>query len=318
MKSCNKINSVNRVLAMGVFLCAIIFSSTILFGASDQQRFNSADDAVSALVNAAKGKDTNSLHSIFGSDGEKLISPDVVQAADELETFVKRVAEKVEIVPQSDSRAVLQLGSDGWPFPIPLVKEKDHWFFDTKEGAQEILNRRIGRNELQTIEVCRAYLDAQREYASRDHDGDDVLEYAQKLRSSEGKQDGLYWSFRENNEQSPLGPLISESRAEGYRGSTKILTEEPTPYHGYYFKILTKQGKHAAGGKYDYVINGNMIGGFALVAWPAEWGNSGVMTFIVNQQGKVWQKNLGSKTSTIAARMSNYDPDSTWQPVQDD
>jgi len=305
------------MLVTGI-LAASSLSPANLLGASDEQRFSSSGDAIAALVAAARTKDTNALQAIFGTEGGKLISPDVVQAADELEMFVKRVSEKVDLATQSDLRSILQLGSDGWPFPIPLVREKDRWFFDTKEGAGEILNRRIGQNEIQTLQVCRAYVDAQREYASSDRDGDGVLEYAQKLRSTEGKQDGLYWSYRENKERSPFGPLISESRAEGYRGNAKIMTDAPAPYHGYYFKILTKQGRSALGGKYNYLVNGNMIGGFALVAWPAEWGNTGIMTFIVNQQGRIYQRNLGPGTSVTAARMSSYDPDPKWQLLKDD
>lgn len=306
----------NRFLALGISLGVAVGCVWAVRAAGKEEQFNTVDDAVKALTHAAENKDTNAIHAIFGPEGDKLISPDVVQAAAEFGVFVERVTEKVQVAPISDSQATLQLGADGWPFPIPLVKRNDHWFFDTRAGAEEILNRRIGQNELQTIDVCIAYVGAQHEYASQDRDEDGVLEYAQRLRSTEGKRDGLYWSHRANNEQSPLGPLISESRTEGYRRDTKILTDTPSPYHGYYFKILTKQGKNASGGKYNYIVNGNMIGGFALVAWPAEWGKSGVMTFIVNQQGRIFQKNLGSKTSSVAARMTSYDPDSSWQAVE--
>jgi hypothetical protein len=173
-------------------------------------------------------------------------------------------------------------------------------------------------NELDTIAVCHACVSAQREYASKDRNGDGVLQYAQLIRSTPGAHDGLYWSQKTGDELSPLGPLIAQARGEGYRHTTKIMTEERAPYHGYYFKILTRQGRHAPGGKYNYVINGRMIAGFALVAWPAEWGNTGVMTFIVNQQDKVCQKNLGSRTSRIAGAMTSYDPDDTWTLVRGD
>ena len=198
------------------------------------------------------------------------------------------------------------------PFPFPWSKQDGQWLFDVEAGKEEILNRRIGANELGAIQVCRAYVQAQREYASADRNGDEVLEYAQHLRSTPGAHDGLYWSTRTGDELSPLGPLVAQARGEGYRQQTKILTDEQSPYHGYYFRILTRQGKHAPGGKYNYIINGHMIAGFALVAWPAEWGNTGVMTFIVNQRGKVYQKNLGPKTPSIAKAMTTYDPDTTW------
>jgi hypothetical protein len=280
--------------------------------AAGEERFSSPQAAVDALKAAVEASDTNALHAIFGPAGHGLVSVDVVEAAEEHELFMDRVKEKVNLVAASDSKQVLQLGADGWPFPIPLVKQDGQWIFDVEAGKEEILNRRIGANELGAIEVCRAYVQAQREYASEDRNADEVLEYAQHLRSTPGAHDGLYWSTRTGDELSPLGPLVAQAHGEGYRKQTKILTDEQSPYHGYYFRILTRQGKHAPGGKYNYIINGHMIAGFALAAWPAEWGNTGVMTFIVNQRGKVYQKNLGPKTASIAAAMTAYDPDSTW------
>jgi hypothetical protein len=285
--------------------------------AAGEQRFASAEEAMNAVVAAAKAKDTNTLRSIFGPEGRGLASADVVQAADAYSTFVNRLTEKVELVRESDSKATLQLGADGWPFPIPLVKEDGRWFFDTAAGREEILNRRIGMNELGAIRVCRAYVDAQREYASQDRNADEVLSYAQRLRSTTGQHDGLYWHAEPDEELSPLGPLIAQAREEGYRRETKIMTDVQSPYRGYYYKILTKQGRHAPGGRYNYIINGHMIAGFALVAWPAQWGNTGVMTFIVNQRGKVFQKNLGPKSASIAKAMQEYDPDSTWALTKD-
>ena len=280
--------------------------------AAGEERFSSPEAAVDALKAAVDVKDTNALHAIFGPTGHGLVSVDVVEAAAEREFFMNRVKEKVNLVAASDSKQELQLGADGWSFPIPLVKQEGQWHFDVEAGKEEILNRRIGANELGAIQVCRAYVQAQREYASVDHNADEVLEYAEHLRSTPGAHDGLYWSTRTGDELSPLGPLVAQARDEGYRKQTKILTEELSPYHGYYFKILTRQGKHAPGGKYNYIINGHMIAGFALVAWPAEWGNTGVMTFIVNQRGKVYQKNLGPKTPSIANAITAYDPDNTW------
>jgi hypothetical protein len=280
--------------------------------AAGEERFSSPEAAADALKAAVEARDTNALHAIFGPAGHGLVSVDVVEAAAERELFMNRVKEKVNLVASSDSKQELQLGADGWPFPIPLVKQDGQWHFDVEAGKEEILNRRIGANELGAIQVCRAYVQAQREYASEDHNADEVLEYAEHLRSTPGAHDGLYWSTRAGDALSPLGPLVAQARGEGYRKQTKILTEELSPYHGYYFKILTRQGKNAPGGKYNYIINGHMIAGFALVAWPAEWGNTGVMTFIVNQRGKVYQKNLGPKTPSIANAITAYDPDNTW------
>jgi hypothetical protein len=284
--------------------------------ATGEQVFATPDAAVSALETAAKNRDTNAMHTIFGPAGRDLMSPDAVQATQEFEAFVNRLSEKAELVRRSESNCVLQLGADAWPFPIPLLKADGQWRFDTEAGRQEVLNRRVGRNELGALAVCRAYVNAQREYAAKDRDGDEVLEYAQRLRSTPGSHDGLYWPLRAGDDLSPLGPLIAAARVEGYRRQARIMTDEPSPYHGYYFKILTKQGKHAPGGKYDYITNGHMIGGFALVAWPAEWGNSGVMTFIVNQQGKIYEKNLGPKTAALAKAMTRYEPDNSWRLVK--
>jgi hypothetical protein len=197
------------------------------------------------------------------------------------------------------------------------VKKDGGWFFDTEAGKEEILHRRIGKNELATLQVMRAYVDAQREYASRDRNGDEVLEYAQRLASTPGAKDGLFWPPGQDGEISPLGPLVAQAQGEGYRLEGKGQDSTRQPFHGYLFKILTRQGKHAPGGKYSYLINGHMIGGFALVAWPAEYDESGIMTFIVNQQGRVYQKDLGPKTDKLAAAMKAYDPDKSWSPSSD-
>jgi len=196
---------------------------------------------------------------------------------------------------------------------VPLVKRDGRWFFDTEIGKDELLGRRIGQNEISTLEVMRGYVDAQREYASKDRDRDEVLEYAQRISSSLGKTDGLYWPTELNDEESPLGPLVADAQAEGYFAEASADDVAPQPFHGYLFKILTRQGRHAPGGKFDYIINGNMILGFAMVAWPAEYGSSGVMTFIVNQQGRVYQKDLGEKTAKIVKDMRTYDPESSWR-----
>ena len=277
------------------------------------QKFASPEEAIAALRVATAAADTNALRVIMGPASEVLQNPDRIQAMNELKTFSAALAETNHLVHVSDTLVVLELGDDFWPFPVPIVKQDDGWFFDTDVGKDELLSRRIGRNELATVPAMRAYVEAQREYAGTDRDGDGVLEYAQRLVSSPGKQDGLYWPLDFDGEESPLGPLVAYAQAEDYSPELRAEDEaERGPYHGYYFKILTRQGRHAPGGKYDFVTNGNMIGGFALVAWPAKYGDSGIMTFIVNQQGRVYQKDLGPKTSRLASRMKAYDPDSSW------
>jgi hypothetical protein len=281
--------------------------------AAGEEQFDSPEAAVAALTDAAKAKDTNAVRAIFGPEGHELVSPDVVQASEAFNLFVERISAKTVLLRESDSKELLEIGADQWPFPMPLVKQDGKWFFDVAAGREEILNRRIGGDELGAIAVCHAYVQAQREYASQDRLGDGVPAYAQFLLSTPGTHNGLYWPAKNpGDEVSPLGPLIAQARQEGYHRRTGLLTEEQTPYHGYYFQVLTRQGKHAAGGKYSYIINGHMIGGFALVAWPAEWGNTGVMTFLVNQQGKIYQKNLGPKTDKLAHKICSYDPDETW------
>jgi Protein of unknown function (DUF2950) len=300
-----------RMMALGLGLALPVWVSAV-----DEQTFASPDAAVNALVTAAMNHDTNALHSIFGPTGHDLVSPDVVQATEEYKIFVQRLAEKQQLLTNSAASLTLAIGADGWAFPIPLVEQDGQCFFDTAAGRQEILTRRIGMDEMGAINVCNAYVDAQREYAGQDRMGDGVLAYAQFLRSTPGTHDGLFWPTNSGAELSPLGPLVAQARVDGYQRAAKMLNDEQAPYHGYYFKILTRQGKHAPGGKYNYIINGRMIAGFALVAWPAEWGNTGVMTFIVNQQGRVYQKNLGSKTTKIAKGMTVFDPDDSWTPVQ--
>jgi hypothetical protein len=299
------------------FLVAATIALPAHLIAAGEQEFDSPEAALTALTDAAKAKDTNAVRAIFGPLGHELVSPDVVQASDNFNLFVKRLGEKADLVKQSDTQELLNIGADGWPFPIPLEKAQDgKWFFDTAAGKEEILNRRIGSDELGAIAVCEAYVNAQREYSSRDRNSDEVLEFAKHLMSTSGTHDGLYWPAKNpGDEQSPLGPLVAEAHEEGYHHKTGLLAEEQTPYHGYYFRILTRQGRHAPGGKYNYIINGHMIAGFALIAWPAEYGNTGVMTFIVNQRGKIFQKDLGPKTVEHARKISVYDPDETWMPA---
>lgn len=300
--------------ALGLMLALAFSVSTTVLAADTGKTFPTPEDAVAALTAAVNAKDKDTLHDIFGPAAADIENPDQAQAAGELEHFAAALNATNQVVHDSDTRCTLVVGAKSWPFPIPLVKARDGgWFFDTEAGKQEILNRRIGRNELATLQTVRAYVAAQREYASRDRIGNEVLQYAQKIISSPGLKDGLYWPTNLDGEISPLGPQAAEAEAAGYGKTGQGAEGAPEPFHGYYFKILTRQGKHAPGGKYDYVINGNMIGGFALVAWPAEYGNTGIMTFIVNQQGRVYQKDLGLKTGKLAPAMDVYEPDSTWQ-----
>jgi len=280
-----------------------------------QKSFKSPEEAVKALIDAVRGNDTKELLAIFGPAGKELIfSGDEVADKAWRERFVKAYEEMNKLVSENDTKVILHVGNEEWPYPIPVVKKGENWFFDTKAGKEEILNRRIGRNELNAIQVCLAYVDAQREYIMEDRDENKLLEYAQRFISRKGEKNGLYWEAKEGEEQSPLGPLIAKASGEGYSG--KGPGGKRNPYHGYYYRILKSQGKNAPGGEYDYVVNGKMIGGFALVAYPAEYGNSGVMTFIVNQDGMVYEKNLGEDTEKIAPAMKKFDPDKTWKKAE--
>jgi hypothetical protein len=307
------------VSAMLLVIAAVVFAwSMPAAGALTQRLFSSPEDAVNALTDAVKAKDETAIDQIFGPSGKDLRSGDKVQDAAEFGELAGNLAEKTSLVRESDSRVLLHIGNENWPFPIPIVKKDGQWFFDTDAGKEEILNRRIGENELTAILVCRTYVKAQREYTLKDWDGDGIFAYAQKLRSDRGKRNGLFWRSAPGEAVSPLGELVAKARVEGYKKEKAVFREEkPSPFHGYYFKILTGQGKNAPGGKYNYIINGNMVGGFALVAFPSNWGKSGVMTFIVNQQGKVYQKDLGADTLKAAGNMKVYNPDKTWTPVKE-
>jgi hypothetical protein len=284
------------------------------FAAVKQQSFASAEEAVTALVTAARNNDDKELSAIFGRDAKDLLfSGDAVADRQRREKFLKTFDEKNSLSPAGDGM-ILVIGKNDWPFPIPLAKKGETWFFDTQKGKEEVLNRRIGENELYTIQTCLAIVDAQREYAMLDRDGDNLNEYAEKFASDPGKKNGLYWATKDGEEPSPLGQLLAQAKAEGY--SKKGAKGNPAPYHGYYYKILQAQGKNAPGGAYNYVIKENMIGGFAVVAYPAKYGNSGVMTFIVNHDGDVYQKDLGNNTAKIAKAVTKYDPDKTWEKAK--
>jgi hypothetical protein len=281
--------------------------------ASAQQAFKTPDEAASALVSAAKAGDMKALATVLGPDGDDIVSSgDEVADAATRQKFVAAYDAKHRIDMEGDNKAIMVLGQEDYPLPIPLVWKDGQWRFDTAAGRDEILARRIGRNELDAIQASLAYVDAQNEYAEKDRIGAGVNTYAQRIVSQPGKKDGLYWPTSQGEDASPLGELVAEATTQGYRvGGGR------TPFHGYYFKILTKQGLAASGGELDYVVRGKMIGGFALVAYPAEYRNSGVMTFIVNHEGTVFQKDLGPDTAKLAERMTSFNPDQTWQKVSD-
>jgi len=277
-----------------------------------QKSFSSPDEAVKSLVAAVRLNDLDEMMAILGPGSKELIySGDEVADKEEREKFLNAYDKMNTLQQESPDKMILCVGTDNWPMPIPLVKEGSTWVFDIGEGKQEILSRRIGRNELNVIDVLHAYVDAQHEYATRDCTGDGKVEFAQRLISTGGKRDGLYWEAKEGEEVSPLGPLVARAAKEGYANA------DLSPFHGYYYKILQGQGKHADGGKYNYVVKGKMILGFAMVAYPAEYGNSGIMTFIVNQDGIIYQKNLAKNTKRIAEAMKIFDPDKTWGKVEE-
>jgi hypothetical protein len=276
-----------------------------------QQVFQSPDEAAGALATAVKSGVKKDMLKVFGPDGEDIISSgDEVSDASYREKFTTAYDAKHAISMEGDKKAVLMLGPKDYPFPVPLVHRKTGWEFDTEAGRREVLYRRIGHNELDAIQTSLAYVDAQNEYADKDRGAGPGV-YAQKMVSSPGHKDGLYWPA--DGDESPFGELAAEASSEGYKvgGGSQ-------PYHGYYYRILTRQGPHAEGGELDYVVNGRMIGGFALVAYPAEYGNSGVMSFMVNHAGTVYQKNLGPGTDELAKRITSFDPDKSWEKVSVD
>ena len=279
-----------------------------------QQSFATPDEALQAVVEDVKSNNQSDLVKIFGPGIEPILnSGDPVADQNARERFIAAAEENHRFDGTGDT-LTLVVGKDDWPFPIPLKKVDDRWRFDTAAGREEILDRRIGENELSTIQTMLAYVDAQGDYADFQRQRSGMPEYAQRILSSPGKMDGLYWPSAEGEPQSPLGPLVAAARAAGYRRSAK--TEEPSPYHGYFYKVLTAQGPNAPGGAIDYVVNGRMIGGFGLVAWPARYGDSGVMTFMVNHDDVVYQKDLGPQTAKLAPAISRFDPDPSWQKVE--
>jgi hypothetical protein len=280
--------------------------------AAEQQSFPSPEAGVQALVEAAKRNDTETMLQILGPEAESFINTgDPVSDQASWARFVQAYEEAHTLVPSGDTKVILQVGQDEWPLPIPLVKDSTSWRFDSEEGKEEILNRIIGRNELDVIQVCLAYVDAQLEYYRRNPQHDTLLQYASRFMSTQGKRDGLYWETTADEPPSPLGPSLIRARAEGY----EFTADHPTPYHGYYYKILTGQGPNAPGGAYDYMVYDKMIGGFAMVAYPAQYGSSGIMTFLVNHDGVIYQKDLGPDTTAMAQSMTKFDPDETWEKL---
>jgi hypothetical protein len=277
--------------------------------AGAQRTFATPEEAAAALVAAAKAGDTKAQLSILGSEAKPLLqSGDKVADKAAAARFVSLYETVNKLEKSGDAKAVLTIGKDAWPFPIPIVKEAAGWRFDTAAGKEEILNRRIGRNELAAMQSALAYCDAQREYYARNPQHDKLLQYAQKFVSTQGKRDGLYFPTKDGEPRSPLGPLFEKAKAAGY--------EKGGGYHGYRYKILKAQGPDAKGGAYDYVVKGKMIGGYALVAWPVNYGNTGVMTFIVNHDGVIYQKDLGTGTASAAQQMTRFNPDKTWKPIE--
>jgi hypothetical protein len=280
-----------------------------------QRAFAEPDDAVKALRTAAEAKDKKALLEIFGPQYRELSTGDDVQDANNAQHFALAMAESFNQVKESEDKITLEIGTNNWPMPIPLVKAAGQWHFETAAGKEEIINRHIGKDELHAIGVCQAYVMAQKQYVDVNPKVSGEANYARKFKSTPGKKDGLYWPAVENEPASPFGPLVAEAQAEGYSDHKK--GTGPHPFHGYYFRILTRQGKNAPGGKMNYISGGSLSGGFALVAYPEHWDQSGIMTFIVNQDGKIYQRNLGEKTSRIAGAMKEYNPDSDWTPVED-
>jgi hypothetical protein len=302
-------------VVIAVALVGWAFSPSFAWSAK-QRSFDSPEKAVKALVSAVRADDEKQMLSILGPGSEELISSGD-EAADRAgrQKFIRSYALKNRIEKVSPGKAVLHVGKDDWAMPIPIVERDNRWLFDSKAGREEILDRRIGRNELNVVEVLRASVAAEYAYADEDRSAGGCGQFARKIVSTPGKHDGLYWEAKEGEKMSPLGPLVAQASREGYAGNTGEITL--SPFHGYFFRILKGQGKDARGGAYDYVVKGKMILGFGLVAYPAQYGNSGVMTFMVNQGGVIYQKNLGRDTTRIAESMKVFNPDKTWKKFEE-
>ena len=297
--------------AFATLLIAIVVTQTACDRSIPQKDFDSAEAAAQALAAAAKSDGSRALLEVLGKDAEPVLnSGDPVQDKNARERFLQGYASTHAIQTSPEGVTTLVVGADEWPFPFPIVQRDGRYRFDSAAGVEEIINRRVGSNELAAIQACLAFVDAQREYYARNAEGDSLLHFAQKLASTEGRKDGLYWPTSGNERPSPLGEAFARARGEGY---FKEGVTSATPYHGYVYRLLTSQGPHAAGGAYDYMVRDKMLGGFALLAFPVEYGNSGVMTFIVNHDGIVFSKDLGEKTATQVQLMETFDPDPSWK-----
>lgn len=302
-----------RLLGTILSLALIAMAPVAQAATAAQKSFASPETGITALVEAVKANDQPMLRGILGPHGKKLISSgDTVADQQSREAFIKAYNEANKLVFEGETQAVLVIGQDEWPMPIPLVKSPAGWRFNSPQGEKEILTRRIGRNELAAIQVCLAIVDAAHEYAALDVDGDRIPEYAPQFVSTPGKHDGLYWQTKENEPPSPLGPLLAAATREGY---TDSVSKPLAPYHGYFYRILTKQGNDAPGGAHDYLIRGHMIGGFAVIAYPARYGVSGIISFLVNQDGVVYEQSLGKNTTAIASKMTTFNPDASWRQL---
>ena len=305
-----------RPRTFGIALLLIFAMCTGLARAADQKIFATPIEAVHALVKATEDGNQDEILAVLGDDGRDLVySGDPVQDKAGMESFLKSYKTKRALLAPDEKTRVLQIGPNGWEMPIPIINDGGKWRFDTAAGKEELLYRRIGRNELGAIGACRGYIDAQKDYAAVSHDGLPPGIYAQKLLSSSGKQDGLYWETAEDQPASPAGPLLADASAEGYVGQG--LGGKAEPYHGYFYRILKVQGAAAKGGAKSYLTNGQLTGGVALVAFPAQYKVSGVMSFLINQNGVVYQKDLGEQTTELARAMTEYNPDKSWKRVTD-
>ena len=299
-----------------IALCATVFLAAIPGRAADQKTFATPAEAAKALYQASADGNQDEIVSVLGDEGKDLVySGDAVQDKRGMEGFVKAYKTKHSLVKQDDKTEILQVGANNWPLPIPIVNDGGKWRFDTAAGKEELLYRRIGHNELGAIAACRGFIDAEKDYAAAGHDGLPAGIYAQRLMSTPGKEDGLYWETKEDEPASPAGPFLADAGGQGY--APEGLGGKEEPYHGYLYRILKAQGAAARGGAKSYLVDGELTGGVALVAYPAEYRVSGVMTFIINQNGVVYQKDLGDKTAEIAGAMTEYNPDKTWAKVTD-
>jgi hypothetical protein len=313
----SRVIDLSRAIASSVLAMLLCLAAQGCAAGDHQAAYASPDDAARAFVTALRTNDKPSLKRVLGPEADDIIdSGDAVSDQSARQRFLSAYDEKNQLVRSDAGGMLLVVGANDWPLPIPIVLDSDtgKWSFDSEAGREEMLNRRIGRNELDVIQVCQAIVDAQEEYVQRDPDGDDVPEYARKFLSDPGTRDGLYWPTKEGEPLSPLGPLVAEAVDEGY-GTASNPTGEPRPYHGYCYRMLTAQGPAADGGAIDYIVNGRMIGGFAVVAYPADYGNSGIMTFMVNHRGIVYQRDLGENTTKIARSMTTFDPSPEWKQV---